>query len=287
MIDLHMHSTASDGQFSPSELVEKASSKGISVIALTDHDTISGIEEGKLAAEKAGITFVPGIEITIEQPFCEFHLLGLGLEKSSESLNELIKKVQLNRRNRNLEIVKHINGIGFEVTIDDIQNDFPLQNLGRPHFAAWMEKNGIVKSKQEAFDKYLARGRPWFSEHEGANLDEAIVAIYESKGIPVLAHPMSLYLSWGKLDSAFKDFKDRGIAGIEAFHSGARVTECLRLEDLARKYNFFVTAGSDFHGPKIRRDRKPGFTCGDKKIEDRFYYDELLPALEKSRAENF
>ena len=287
MIDLHMHSTASDGQFSPAELINTASQKGLSVLALTDHDTINGLEEGKKAAEQNGIIFVPGIEITIEQPFCEFHLLGLGIEKPSKSLYELIEKVQLNRRNRNLEILKHINSIGFSVTIDEIQSDFPNQNLGRPHFAAWMEKNGIVKSKQEAFDKYLARGRPWFCEHEGANLDEAIVAIYESAALPVLAHPMSLYLSWGKLDSAFKDFKERGIAGIEAFHPGARVTECLRLEDLARKYNFFVTAGSDFHGPKIRRDRKPGHTCGDKKIEDRFYYEELLPALEKSRTESF
>ena len=285
MIDLHMHTTRSDGQYSPSELVSKAASKGISVMAITDHDTIEGLEEGKNAAEKAGIIFVPGIEITIDRPSCEFHLLGLGIENPSKSLFELIQKAQQNRKNRNQKIVENLNGIGFNVTLEEIQEAFPGQTLCRPHFASWMEEHKVVKHRQEAFDKYLARGKPWFSEHKGSNLDDAIMAIYESKGIPVHAHPLSLYLSWTRMDETFKNLKERGVAGIEAFHPSARQTECLRLEEIARKYNFFVTAGSDFHGEKIRRDRKPGHTAGDKKIDDKYYYEELLPALEKSREE--
>ena len=284
MIDLHMHTTASDGQYTPSELVTKIKQKGISVFAITDHDTVKGLEEGKKAAQKENLIFIPGIEITIERPFCEFHLLGLGLKRISNSLTEVITSLQNNRHERNLRIVQHMNDAGYKATLEEIQNDYPGQTLGRPHFAFWMEKRGIVKHHQQAFDKFLARGRPWFEEHSGANLDEAIVAINESGGIPVLAHPMSLYLSWSKMETAFIDFRERGIQGIEAFHPGARVTECLRLEEMARKLGFFVTAGSDFHGEKIRHDRKPGHTCGDKIIEDRFYFEELVPAL--NRIEN-
>ncbi len=287
MIDLHMHTTASDGQFSPTELVEKSAAKGISVMAVTDHDTTGGLEEAGIAAKKNGITFVPGIEITIEQPFCEFHLLGLGIRNTSKSLLDLVEKTQKKRGERNLKIIGHLNEAGYKITLEELQSEFPNQTLGRPHFAEWMERHGIVKHRQDAFDKYLSRGRPWYTQNEGANLDEAIVAIYESSGVPVIAHPMSLYLSWSKLDAAFRDFKERGIAGIEAFHPGARMTECLRLEDLARRHDFFITAGSDFHGPNVRCDRKPGHSAGGKKIDDRFYYEELLPNLEKARCAAF
>ena len=264
----------------------QAAQKGITVMAITDHDTTAGLSEGKTKAEKFGITFIPGIEISIEKSFCEFHLLGLGIKEESESLKNIIQTLKNNRHERNERIVNHMKEAGFQATLEEIQADYPGQTLGRPHFALWMEKKGIVKHHQQAFDKYLARGRPWFEEHKGINLDEAIVAINESGALPVLAHPMSLYLSWSKLDAAIADYKERGIVGIEAFHPGARVTECLRLEELARKHGLFVTAGSDFHGEKIRKDRKPGHTCGDKPIADRFYYEELLPALTSRSQEN-
>ena len=167
-----------------------------------------------------------------------------------------------------------------EITVEEIQNEFPGQVLGRPHFAAWLEAHHYVKNRQAAFDKFLARGRPWYVERTGADLDESIKAIYESGGVPVLAHPMSLYLSWTKLEPALEDFYRRGIRGMECFHPGARVTECLRLQELARKLGFFVTAGSDFHGEKIRTDRKPGHTCGKKTIEDKYYFEELKPFLD-------
>ena len=118
-----------------------------------------------------------------------------------------------------------------------------------------------------------------YVERTGANLDESIVAIKESGGVPVIAHPMSLYLSWGKLPDQLINFYERGVLGMEAFHPGARVTECLRLEERAKKIGFFITAGSDFHGEKIRADRKLGHTCGNKKIEERFWLEELKPNL--------
>ena len=281
MIDLHVHSTASDGQYTPTELVQMAKEKGFSAIAITDHDTVSGLEEGKRTAEDLGIIFVPGIEIDIDRPNCEFHLLGLGLQEISSELNTLIASLQEKRLERNMQIVQKMNDAGINATVEEIQAEFPNQVLGRPHFASWLEKNKIVKHKQDAFDKYLGRGRPWFVEKDGAQLDEAIFAIKKSGGLPVIAHPFSLYLSWKNLDAELENLKQRGVSGVEAYHSGSKPSQCSRLEELAKKHGFFVTAGSDFHGEKVHPDRSLGRTCAKRKIDDRFYFEELLPALKQ------
>ena len=268
MIDLHVHTTASDGQYTPSQIIEKASDKNIGVIAITDHDTIAGIDEGAAAARKHGITFVPGTELNINFPTGEFHLLGLGFKQISPSLTLLLDNLVKNRELRNAQIIEKMRAEGVDLTLEEMQADFPDTVLGRPHFAAELVKKKVVKTRQQAFDRFLAKGRPWYVQRVGSNLDEAIIAIKESGGVPVIAHPMSLYLSWGKLPDTLQDFYERGVMGLEAFHPGARVTECLRLEELAHKIGYFVTAGSDFHGEKIRADRKLGHTCGGRKIED-------------------
>ena len=268
MIDLHVHTTASDGQYTPGQIIEKAAEKNITAIAITDHDTVAGLEEGAAAAKEHGITFVPGVELNISYPTGEFHLLGLGFKQISPSLTEILDNLVKNRELRNVQIIEKMREAGVDITLEEMIADFPDTVLGRPHFAAELVKKKVVKTRQQAFDRYLAKGRPWYVARVGSNLDEAIVAIKESGGVPVIAHPMSLYLSWGKLPDALQNFYDRGVMGLEAFHPGARVTECLRLEELARKIGYFVTAGSDFHGEKIRGDRKLGYTCGGRKIED-------------------
>ena len=268
MIDLHVHTTASDGQYTPTQIIEKASDKNIGVIAITDHDTVAGIQEGAAAAKEHGITFVPGVELNISYPTGEFHLLGLGFKQISPSLTEILDNLVKNRELRNVQIIEKMREAGVDITLEEMIADFPDTVLGRPHFAAELVKKKVVKTRQQAFDRYLAKGRPWYVARVGSNLDEAIVAVKESGGVPVIAHPMSLYLSWGKLPDALQNFYDRGVMGLEAFHPGARVTECLRLEELAQKIGYFVTAGSDFHGEKIRGDRKLGYTCGGRKIED-------------------
>lgn len=279
MIDLHVHTTASDGQYSPSLIIQKASEKNIKVIAITDHDTTAGLEEAKNEGKKLGVTVVPGIEINITFPTGEFHLLGLGLKKTSKSLNNIVENVLKNRTERNLQIIEKINADGVPLSLAELEEDFPDTVIGRPHFAAELVKYKVVKTRQQAFDQYLARGRKWYVPRICTNLDEAIVAIRESGGVPVIAHPMSLYLSWGRLPDFLKDCYEKGVVGIEAFHPGARVTECLRLEELGRKIGFVITAGSDFHGEKIRADRKLGHTCGGKKIDDKYYFQELLRVL--------
>ena len=279
MIDLHVHTTASDGQYSPAQIIGKAAEKNLKAIAITDHDTVAGLQEAKEAGRQLGVTVVPGIELNITFPTGEFHLLGLGIKTPSSSLINIVENVIKNRNDRNAQIIEKMNQDGVALTAEELQADFPNTVIGRPHFAAELVKHGVVKTRQQAFDQYLARGRKWYVPRVCTNLDEAIVALRESGAVPVVAHPMSLYLSWGRLPDFLKDCYEKGVMGIEAFHPGARVTECLRLEELGRKIGFIITAGSDFHGEKIRSDRRLGHTCGGKKIEDKYYYEELLPLL--------
>ncbi len=281
MVDLHTHTSASDGQYAPAALAEKMSELNISVWAVTDHDTVAGLSEAKRAAAERGIVFVPGIELNIERPGCEFHLLGLGLQTVAPALSESIRQLQESRIARNREIIRRMNEDGFSVTLEELTRDFPADSLGRPHIAKWLVDNKVVRHVQDAFEKYLARGKPWHIERVGADLDTAVRAIYDSGGLPVIAHPLSLYLSWPKLEEALADFKARGVAGLEAYHPGARPIDGEKLEALARKLGFFITAGSDFHGELVRKDRKPGRASGGMKIEDRFWTDELKPELEK------
>ncbi len=279
MIDLHVHTTASEGQYTPSQIIEKAAEQNIKVTAITEHDTYAGVNEAMATGERLGIKVIPGIELNISFPTGEFHLLGLNIHNPSKSLGYIVENVIKNRNERNAAIIAKMNEDGIDISMEELYADFPDTVIGRPHFAAELVKHKVVKTRQQAFDQYLARGRKWYVPRICTNLDEAIIAIRESGGVPVIAHPMSLYLSWGKLPDMLKDCYDKGVVGIEAFHPGARVTECLRLEELGRKIGFIITAGSDFHGEKIRADRKLGHTCGGKKIDDKYYFEELLKVL--------
>lgn len=282
MIDLHTHSSASDGTFSPAELVDFAAEKHISVLALTDHDTVDGLEEAKAEALVKGITFVPGVELNISWPTGEFHLLGLGLQSVSPELSSIITFLQQERNSRNEKIAAKIKEAGLPLTLEEVTERFNTKAIGRPHFAQMMLEKGLVKTRQQAFDRYLAKGRPLYVDRAGADLAEAVTAIKTSGGIPVQAHPLSIYVSWGKMDDTMTLIRNAGVEGLEAYHPGVRVAEGVRLEQLARKLGMFVTAGSDFHGEKVRADRHIGYTTGGKKIDDRFWTEELLPQLQKN-----
>ncbi|MBP5402252.1 MAG: PHP domain-containing protein [Treponema sp.] len=273
MIDLHTHSTASDGMLSPAELVKAAVERNIKVLALTDHDTIDGINEASEEAGKHPITFVPGVELNIQWPTGEFHLLGLGIKKAAPEFLSVLNRLKAGRLERNLSIIQKMREAGIDASLEEIQSQFKTECLGRPHFAAYLVQKKVVKTRQQAFDKYLAKNAPWYTERVGADLDEAINAIKLCGARPVMAHPLSIYVSFGKIRPVLENLKERGIEGLEAFHPGARVGECLRLEELAHDIGFFVTAGSDYHGESVRADRKLGHTCGSKKIDDRIWED--------------
>ncbi len=281
MIDLHSHSSASDGLFTPKEAAEYAIQKKLKVWALTDHDTVDGLPEAAKTCLMSGsdMIFLPGIEINVRWPTGEFHLLGLGLRKYSELLKDLVADLTESRRTRNLEIVDKMNQDGIEVSLEEIESNFTTSQIGRPHFAAYLMKIGKVKQRQEAFDRFLGKGRPYYVNHDGADLDVAVEAIKSAGGIPVLAHPLSLYVSWGKMDETIEKIRNHGVEGLEAWHPAARINEGFKLEELAKKLGMFVTAGSDFHGRGVRADRHLGKTSGDRKIEDRFWFEELAPHL--------
>lgn len=280
MIDLHTHSNASDGFLSPTDLIAYGARKGLTVMAITDHDTTTGIKEAIVAAEKNKIIFIPGIELNIQWETGEFHLLGLGLKKTSKSLECIIACLQKGRNNRNSEILKKMESSDIDVSEDEIKSLFPTTTaLGRPHFADYLVLKKLVKTRQEAFDKYLGKARPFYVARAGANLDEAVVAIKESGGIAVLAHPRSLYISWGKMEDVLQQIIDSGVEGLEAWHPGVKLGEAKRLEELGRRLGYFITAGSDFHGEHVRADRKIGKTSGGIPISDRFWFEELQPRL--------
>lgn len=281
MIDLHTHSTASDGTYTPAQLMEYANARNINAIALTDHDSIDGIIEAQKKARELSMEFIPGIELSIQWPTGEFHLLGLGLQSPSKELLGAIDFLRQERDNRNIKMVQKLQEQGITITYEEVVEKAGTKTIGRPHFASLMIEKGFIRQRQQAFDQYFAKGRPCYVERTGLDLEDAVKAIKTSGGIPVQAHPLSMYVSWGKMEDTMIDIQMHGVEGLEAWHPGTRVSEAYRLEELARKLGMTATAGSDFHGEKVRADRKIGYTAGKSKIEDKFWYEELKPALEK------
>ena len=276
MIDLHTHSTASDGSSTPSGLITEALKRGISAIALTDHDTVGGLEEAENAAFEGGLRFIPGIELEIAwNQEGDFHLLGLGINRTSPGFAAAVEELARRRHQRNLEIVEKMNMAGITVSYDDISGQggadsyLRRKSIGRPHFAAFLVKKKIVKNREQAFLRYLGKGKPFYIPKFCMEFEPAVKMIRESGGIAILAHPMSLYTAWGRLPDLIKALKGRGLQGLEAWHPAAKVSSCRRLEELARSLNLYVTAGSDYHG-ESRPDRKLGITAGGRKIEDKY-----------------
>ena len=269
MIDLHTHSRASDGSYSPAELISLGVKNNISVLALTDHDTIAGIEEGGKAAKAAGIGFIPGVELEISMPdrvSGEFHLLGLGINSPGTAFTESLACLIRGREERNMKILGKMKELGIEASYEDLSAAAGGHSIGRPHFAAYLVRNRVVKNIEQAFSRYLARGKPLYVPKPGLDFGHAVSIIHESGGLAILAHPMSLYIAWGRLPDFVKSLKESGLDGLEAWHPTAKVKDCKRLESLARELGIYMTAGSDFHGA-VRPDRKLGITAGNKKIE--------------------
>jgi predicted metal-dependent phosphoesterase TrpH len=277
MIDLHTHSNASDGDYSPAQLVREAKKRSLSALALTDHDTLGGLEGAKAEAQAVGIHFIPGIEINIQWtgdgdvsglgPGGEFHLLGLGIHSPSNAFIAAIDELSRRREARNHEILDRMHELSIDVRWEDIVALSGGHSVGRPHFASMLVKKNIVKNKEQAFARYLKMGKPLYVPKAGLDFASAAALIRESGGIPVLAHPMSLYVAWGRLPDLIKALKAQGLMGIEAWHPTAKARPCRRLEELGRELDLYITEGSDFHG-SIRPDRKMGCSNRDREISD-------------------
>jgi predicted metal-dependent phosphoesterase TrpH len=249
--------------------MDLAASEGLSAIALTDHDTIDGIAEAKQRAETLGLGFIPGIEVEICWEPGEFHLLGLGIHRPSSGLLRTLAELCRRREERNFQILDRIRQMGVSVEYEDILRISGGKFVGRPHFASFLVERRLVKDREQAFSRFLGKGRSLYVPKEGLEFEEALGRVKESGGIAVLAHPLSLYVSWGRLPNLLKTLKDQGLDGVEAWHPTAKPKTCRRLEELGRSLDLLITAGSDFHG-EGRPGRRLGYTSGDRKIEDGF-----------------
>lgn len=256
MIDLHTHSTCSDGTFAPAQLVREAKAAGLTHLSLTDHDTADGVAEARAEAAAQGIGFIGGLEISAEFQPGTMHILGYGFREGDGVLEERLRYVRRCREERNPKIVQNLRGMGFELTLEEVAAMAGGTVVGRPHFAQVMLAKGFVSSLQEAFDKYLAKGRPAYVNKVRLGPEESIAAIRGAGGVAVLAHPLQLKLGRdGELESQVKRLAGLGLEGMECFYRNHSPEDTASLLALAKKLGLVATGGSDFHGanrPHIR-----------------------------------
>jgi len=269
MVDFHSHSTASDGTLCPTELVELAAKRGLLALALTDHDTVAGLDEARLACQKHGLRFIPGIELEIAFEHGEFHLLGLGLQQWKTGWVEGLRELQRLRSERNLRIFAKMQEAGIAGNFSEVELLAKGGQVGRPHFARFLVERGKVPSVQEAFTHFLGKGKLFYVARAGLDLEAAISMIHQAGGLAVVAHPKTLHVSQANLETLLTSAREKGLDGLEAWHPGAEPRVARKLEALALKLGLKVSAGSDFHGDN-RPDRNLGLTSGGLPIEDTF-----------------
>ncbi|HUJ77030.1 MAG TPA: PHP domain-containing protein [bacterium] len=269
MIDLHTHSTASDGACTPERLVDLASSVGLSALALTDHDTLDGLARATAQAAERGILVLPGVEIEIEHAEGEFHLLGLGLDGDTGPLREALEGVQAARRSRNDRMAAKLQAGGYPITIEEVRAAAGGEIVSRAHFAQVLVRKKLVGSMDAVFKKLLGKGMPFYEPRACLELREASRLIALAGGIPVIAHPVSLGLKGPSLRTFVAACRDQGVGGVEAWHPNHSVKECRKLERMAVGLGMAVSGGSDFHGEHLP-NRKLGFTSAGREIPDRF-----------------
>jgi 3',5'-nucleoside bisphosphate phosphatase len=267
VIDLHSHSTASDGACTPERLVELALGLHLAALALTDHDTLAGVERARAAAAGSTLRFITGVEIEIERETGEFHLLGLGLEGNRAGLDQALALVRESRRQRNGRMVEKMQAAGIPITMEELAALAGGDVISRAHFARLLVRKKVVSSIDGAFKKLIGKGMPFYEPRACLSLPEATRLIGEAGGVAVIAHPVSLGLHGPALRTHVLSCLDQGVKGIEAWHPTQSLKECRRLERLAVSLGMIVTGGSDFHGEHMPQ-RRLGFTAGGREVPD-------------------
>jgi predicted metal-dependent phosphoesterase TrpH len=248
LIDLHTHSTASDGSLRPAELVEYAVKKGAAAIALTDHDTIEGLPEALQAAGERGLELVPGLEISADHPGGTMHILGYFINPDDALLQQELSRLQEARRERNPKIIAKLQQLGIPVTYDQVRALAEGQ-VGRPHIARAMLQLGAVKTLDEAFRNFLTKGAPAYVEKFRYPPEKAVALIIRAGGVPVLAHPFTLkFASPDELRRIVSALKDQGLGGMECLYSEHTAEQTRRYSALAADLGLAVSGGTDFHG---------------------------------------
>lgn len=256
-IDLHVHTTASDGTMSPKAVVSLATMLGLKAIALTDHDTMAGLQEAGEAAELMGISVVPGIEISSEYRGKEVHILGYFLDPEAQKLKDYMQWVGQSRKTRNEKILEKLQKKGYDITLEQLEEKFPGATLGRPHIAQRLVELGAVSSVKEAFRRYLDTGRSCYVPRQYISFADGVKLIRDCGGVAVLAHPLQYGYGKAELEALVKTAAEAKVTGMEILYTGYTQGDIQKLYDLAEKYTLLPTGGSDFHG-----DNKPGVQLG-------------------------
>lgn len=277
-IDLHIHSNASDGTHSPEEIIDLAVRSGISAISITDHDTLDGVKKALSNGIPNSLKFITGVEISSSPPagcFCSgsFHMLGYGIDIDYGPLLSLLKKQKQARLDRNPKMLDKLRSLGINIPIEDVEAEASGGQPGRPHIAVCMVKAGYVRSMEEAFDRFIAKGRPAYVEKEKVPCDKAIGLIRDAGGAAVLAHPGLLRCPHDKpFERLFDCLCEMGLSGLEAYYSGHSESQTSMFAGFARRRGLIVTGGSDFHGD-IKPDIKIGTGRGSLKVPYSFFID--------------
>lgn len=277
VIDLHVHSTYSDGSLTPTQLVSEAQRLGLTAIALTDHDGIGGVREFLHACAACGVRGIAGVELSVDVPKGCLHLLGYFLDTGHAGLLGTLSQLRASRTERNVRILEKLNGLGLALTWEEVAACAGQDVVGRPHFAQALQTRGYVRSKTEAFERFLARGKPAYFDRYRLSPAASIAVIRAAGGVAVLAHPLTLERSRASLRRILIEWKEMGLAGIEAFYSEYDAGKTGLYLALCRDLDLAPTGGSDFHGranPAIHL----GTGFGELRVPD-----ELLAGLEARR----
>lgn len=277
-IDLHIHTTASDGTYTPRRAVELAHALGLAAIAVTDHDTVSGVAEAMAAGTEYGVEVVPGMEISAGYGGRSVHILGLFIDPNSPALRPALEWAVNERNARNEKIVAAMAADGFDISLEALRRAHPAAVLGRPHIAGWLAERGYVSSVDEAFGRYLDRGRPYYRPRARMPLPDAVRAIRDAGGIAVLAHPFQYGFEPEKLEQFIQDAKAAGCRAIEAYYSGYTSAQTDALLEAAARHGMAVSGGSDFHGAA-----KPHISMGAGTGGELSVPYSLLKGLKKAR----
>lgn len=266
-IDLHVHSNYSDGTCTPQELVAKALKVPLRAFALTDHDTTDGIDKALDAARGTGLEIIPGIEFSTTYENKDIHMLGLGIDYKNAHFQESLEDFRQSRNVRNLQMIELLQHHGIDISYEKILKEYPdsCDVWTRAHFARYLLDHGYVKSRNEAFDRYLGDHACCYVPRPKVSPFQVISVIHEAGGYAVLAHPLLYGMSKARLNTLVSKCKEAGADGLEAIYSRNRWNDEAEMKQLARKYNLKITGGSDFHGEN-KPDIELGTRTGNLKI---------------------
>lgn len=268
MIDLHTHTTSSDGEKTAEELINLALELNIKALAITDHDTIDGLPSATEYSKDKNIFFIPGIELEAKVDNGQMHILGLFINYNDKNFISKLNNIKDSRKQRNLKFIAEFQKLGFEISIDELKQVSGGKTIGKPHFAKVFLNKNYIKNKNEIFDNYF--NKPPFNELDKNiyTAKEIITIIKEAGGIAILAHPQSLKLSIDDLSKTLIELKTYGLDGIECFHSNQLPSEMIAFKNLANSLNLIITKGSDYHGPNVKSNINLGTGINNNIISD-------------------